>query len=157
MSCQGYTAALSYNMLTGGGVVPQALSQPSQQTGVTVTAQNTATGPQNTFTDPASHLVVQYGLYQTPYKSNMTCPNGVATVNNDCSCPGAPSGVPYRQSIPSFSTRYVNTLFSPIQSDMFPQPSAAAKYLIAERGPCPSAYRPLDSTPLTQCLPSKCN
>lgn len=150
-------AALSYQMLAGPGVSPQALSQPSMQTGVIVTAQNTATGLKNVYMDPSAHLQVLYAPGETPYKSNMVCPSGTASVNNECLCPGAPSGVPYRVGVPSFSNQYVNTLFSPIQTDMFPQLSPAAKALISERGPCPaSAYRPLDMTPLTACMPSKC-
>jgi len=148
---------MSYTMLAGPGVAPQALSQPSPNTGISVMSQTTATAIKNTWSDPKSHLVVQYSQYETPYKSNMVCPSGIASVNNDCLCPGSQSGVPYRQSIPVFSKNYVNTLFSPIQADMFPQPSAAAQYLIQERGPCPaSAYRAMDTAPLTQCLPAKC-
>ncbi len=150
-------AALSYQMLTGGGVAPQALSQPAPAQGIFVSGQHMANGLRNVYQDPASHMEILYSLDQTPYKSNMVCAVGVAGVNNDCLCPGVPSGVPYRQGIPNFTRQSLNAMFSPIQSDMFPRPTAAAQSLIAERGPCPlSAYQPMDMTPLGVCSPSKC-
>lgn len=143
------TIPVSYQMLTGGGVLPQALAQPSAQQRIMVATQNTARGLRNVYTDAPAHLQVLYGTNQTPYKSNMACPDGIASVNNECIAPGAPSGVPYRQTVPAYTQTYMNTLFSPLQPEMFPQVSAAAQSLMAERGRCPaSAYGAMDSMPL---------
>lgn len=147
-----FQTPLTYREISGGGVAPQALSQPNLQENSFVAVQNTATGLRNVYTNPALHLQVLYNSRETPYKSNMVCPTGVPSVNNDCMCPGNPSGVPYRQSVPQYTASYMRSLFSPLESQMMPPITQAAKYLVAERSPCPqSAYKPLDATPLSQC------
>lgn len=146
------SSPLTYREITGGGVAPQALGLPSAQENSFVAVQNTARGLQNVYTNPALHLQVLFTNQETPYKSNMVCPTGVPSVNNDCMCPGNPSGVPYRQSVPQYTASYMNSLFSPIQKDMMPPMTQAAKYLIVERSPCPmSSYKMMDATPLSQC------
>jgi hypothetical protein len=152
------------NMLSqqalSGGLAPQALGQPSMMAGgmygrgdaVTVTVQNTPNGFRNVYSDPALHMNVLYGTNETPFRSNISCPVGSASVNNECLCPGAPSGVPYRQAVPMFTKDYMSSMFSPIEPQMFPQLSQAAAGLVAERSPCgPSAYRSMDATMLTNC------
>jgi len=142
---------LSQQVLSGG-LAPQALSQPSMQDRVSVMVQNTPTGFRNVYSDPALHLNVLYSTRETPYKSNISCPFGAASVNSECICPGAPSGVPYRQSVPVLTTDYLKSMFSPLEPAMFPQVSAASRSLIAERSPCgPQAYRSMDKTAITQC------
>jgi hypothetical protein len=134
------------------GIWPQSLGQPSMATGITVQVQNMAGGLKNVYNDPSNHLQVLYSAKETPYMSNMSCPVGVATVNSVCGCPGMPSGSPFRQGIPIMSQNYLQSLFSPIEPSLFPQPSASAMALIAERSMCgPQAYKNMDDTPLTQC------
>jgi hypothetical protein len=155
-----YRPVLSWQILNSPGASSMsqpALPQPSAASGTSIISENTGQGIQNTFQDPKSHLIVQYSEQETPFKSNLSCPMGVASVNNDCLCPGGESGVPYRQAIPHFTKSYLNTLFSPIDANMFPEPSKTVSFLIAQRGRCPtSAYRALDSIPITQCLATKC-
>lgn len=142
-----------------GGIAPQALSQPGTGAfgangagGVTVMVQNSPSGLQNVYTDPALHLNVLYSNLETPFKSNLSCPTGFTSVNNDCICPGSPSSVPYRQSVPLMTTNYMSTLWSPIEPNMFPQVSRVSQQLIADRSPCgPKCYANMDATPITSC------
>lgn len=150
------TYVSAYNMLTGGGVAPQSLSQPSPPESPTVNVQHMANGLRNVYEDRSLHLDVLYSQYETPFRSNMVCPSGSVGVNNECLCPGAPSGVPYRQAIPTLQNQ-ISALFSPIQPQMFPQVGAAAAMLVRERGPCPQGYQPMDSSPLTECAPMSCS
>ena len=124
---------------------PQAL--PSLGSGSSfVMSQTTATGVKNVFSDPQLHLQVLYSSAETPFKSNLACPSGIAGVNSECLCVNSLAAVPYRQNVPSIQSAYMTGLFSPIE--IFPQLSRAAMQLVQERSPYPNAYKAMDGVSL---------
>ena len=147
-----------------GGIAPQFLSQPNLDQGITVMSQLMPSAIKNVYSDPNTHLNVLYSNYETPYMSNINCSTGAVSVNNECICPGAPGAVPFKQAVPVYSKNYLNTLWSPIESNLFPQVSPASQMLIASRSPCGTngsascntMYGNLDTMPLNQTCGTGC-
>lgn len=146
------------------GISPQFLSNPNISTGTTVMVQNFPTGLKNVYTDPKTHLNVLYNKYETPYMSNINCETGTAGVDGTCICSGSPSLVPYRQNVPIYSKNYLNSLWSPIETNLFPQVSQSSQMLIAQRSQCgtngaascQAMYGNLDSMPINQSCGNGC-
>lgn len=121
-------------------------SQPLPQTGMNshsyVSGQFTGETVQNVFHDPATHLKVMYSANQTPFKSNLTCMDGIPSVNNNCLCTGSTTSVPFRQQPHGFQMMEMNSLFTPMEPWASPTPSALL--LVNERGRAPQSYMSMD-------------
>jgi len=133
---------------TGAPISTQALESPSPQTGSFVTGAFTGDAVNNVMVMPQLHREVLFSNRETPYKANMVCTSGANGVNNNCVCPGGPSGVPYRQQPAMYQAHYMSTLFSPIPGTYSPTPTKAAQVLISERSPLPASYTAMDAVPL---------
>lgn len=125
-----------------------------QGAGDTIMTENTGGSFNYAFLQPTLHLKNTFSQQETPYISNLSCSVGSANVNNDCLCPGAPTGTPYYARTCSGPACVVpqsmQGLFSPLEPQMFPPLAKSAQLLIAERSPVGSRgnYYPLDKMPL---------
>lgn len=130
-------------------IAAQSLPESSPQSNSYVTGAFTGSCVQNVYHNAAMHLEVLFNGDETPYKPNLVCPSGAAGVNNNCLCPGSPSGVPYRQQPAQYQSTYMGSLFSPLNPTLFPQPSRAAQTLIQQRSPLPrgQGFRSMDMMP----------